>query len=50
MKTEEEIKKELKKRLKLIGKSGTNLETLIHCDWFNCLEWVLEEERTILNE
>ena len=44
MKTAEAIKKEIQKRLKQIGNSTTNLETLIHCDWYNCLLCVLDED------
>ena len=42
MKTEEEIKKEMDKRLKDMDKcKGLTLQ--IACDWYNCLRWVLEE-------
>lgn len=42
MKTEEEIRKEIKKRLReMDGSHGLMLQ--VAADWYNCLRWVLED-------
>ena len=44
MKTEEEIRKEMLKRITYISKEEDHNKVITDCAWYNALKWVLEEE------
>jgi hypothetical protein len=45
MKSEDEIKYEIQRRIKRISNERlTHEEMIICCDWINCLGWVLQED------